>query len=195
MILKKNRRYILKLLGLTCSSLFISNHSVNSAFFFNRYKDDKVKGIPDDWFKLDQTVHQYGNYILGLKLKNITPRMVIAPHFKTRGRVRNSLPPKKMWKDIGPTLKVVDKLCDEIGLPVKEILSVYRSPEYNKAVRGNKGSYHMRNQAVDFVFKSRSSWSVAKTARKLRCKEIFKGGIGTYRRFVHIDTRGENVDW
>ena len=72
MILKKNRRYILKLLGLTCSSLFISNHSVNSAFFFNRYKDDKVKGIPDDWFKLDQTVHQYGNYILGLKLKNIT---------------------------------------------------------------------------------------------------------------------------
>ena len=66
MILKKNRRNILKTFGLIVSSLFISSNSVNSAFFFNRYKDDKVKGIPDDWFKIEPNVHQYGNYILDL---------------------------------------------------------------------------------------------------------------------------------
>lgn len=195
MVLKKNRRSILKLFGLTSTSLFISSQTVDCAFFFNRYKDDKVKGIPDDWFKLEPNVHQYGNYILSLKLKNITPRMVIAPHFKTRGKVRNSLPPKKMWKQIGPTLKVIDKLSLDIGVPIKEILSVYRSPEYNKAVRGNKGSYHMCNKAVDISFKNKSSWSVAKSTRKLRSNKFFKGGIGTYKRFVHIDTRGKNVDW
>ena len=195
MILKKNRRNILKTFGLIVSSLFISSNSVNSAFFFNRYKDDKVKGIPDDWFKIEPNVHQYGNYILDLNLKNITPRMVIAPHFKNRGKIRNSIPPKKLWKQIGPTLKVVDKLCDEIGLPIKELLSVYRSPEYNKAVRGNKGSYHMCNRAIDVAFKNKSSWRVAKAARQLRSDNFFKGGIGTYHSFVHIDTRGKNADW
>ena len=195
MILKKNRRNILKTFGLIVSSLFISSNSVNSAFFFNRYKDDKVKGIPDDWFKIEPNVHQYGNYILDLNLKNITPRMVIAPHFKNRGKIRNSIPPKKLWKQIGPTLKVVDKLCDEIGLPIKELLSVYRSPEYNKAVRGNKGSYHMSNQALDVTFCKTSPYRVAHAARRLRADKVFKGGIGRYYGFVHIDTRGKNADW
>ena len=195
MILKKNRRNILKTFGLIVSSLFISSNSVNSAFFFNRYKDDKVKGIPDDWFKIEPNVHQYGNYILDLNLKNITPRMVIAPHFKNRGKIRNSIPPKKLWKQIGPTLKVVDKLCDEIGLPIKELLSVYRSPEYNKAVRGNKGSYHMSNQALDVTFCKTSPYRVAHAARRLRADKVFKGGIGRYSGFVHIDTRGKNADW
>ena len=71
------------------------------------------------------------------------------PHFKSRRGTHNSLPPSKLWKKIGPTLKVIDKLCDEIGLPVKEIVSAYRSPEYNKAVRGKSRSYHMSNQALD----------------------------------------------
>tara|TARA_R110000772_G_scaffold261888_1_gene380604 strand:+ start:1074 stop:1586 length:513 start_codon:yes stop_codon:yes gene_type:complete len=168
---------------------------VGGAFIAYRYKSDEVPGIPDDWFILDNNVHRYGNYILSLKLKHITPRMVIAPHFKTRGRVRNSIPPKKMWKQIGPTLKIIDKLCDEIGAPIKEIVSVYRSPGYNKAVRGNRGSYHMTNQAIDVMFNRTSPWRVAHVARQLRADKVFKGGIGRYSHFVHIDTRGVNADW
>jgi hypothetical protein len=189
------RRKLLKLFGLTGSCLFISSLPVGSAFIRHKDYNKKVKGIPDEWFVLNNDVYRYANYILKLNLKNITPRMVIAPHFKTRGKVRNSIPPKKMWKQIGPTLKVVDKLSDAIGLPIKEILSAYRSPQYNKAVRGNRGSYHMTNQAVDVVF-NKSAWRVAKTARVLRDKnKTFEGGIGTYRGFVHIDTRGKNADW
>jgi hypothetical protein len=192
--MNKPRRKFLKLFGLTSSSLFISNLPVGSAFIRHEDFNKKVKGIPDEWFILNNDVYRYANYILKLNLKNITPRMVIAPHFKTRGRVRNSIPPKKLWKKVGPTLKVIDKLCNEVGLPVKEIVSAYRSPEYNKAVHGNIGSYHMTNQAVDVVF-NKSSWRVAKAARVLRDNKTFKGGIGTYRGFVHIDTRGKNADW
>lgn len=189
------RRKLLKLFGLTSSSLFISSLPVGSAFIQHKDYNKKVKGIPDEWFVLNNDVYRYANYILKLNLKNITPRMVIAPHFKTRGKVRNSIPPKNMWKQIGPTLKVVDQLSDNIGLPIKEILSAYRSPQYNKAVRGNRGSYHMTNQAVDVVF-NKSAWRVAKAARVIRDKnKTFEGGIGTYRGFVHIDTRGKNADW
>ena len=82
-----------------------------------------------------------------------------------------------------------------IGEPVKEIVSVYRSPGYNKAVRGNRGSYHMSNQAIDVMFNKTSPWKVARAAKQMRNKKVFKGGIGRYRHFVHIDTRGVNADW
>ena len=40
-------------------------------------------------------------YIQSLNLRNITPRMVLAPHFKSRGGVSNSLPPKTYWQKLG----------------------------------------------------------------------------------------------
>lgn len=194
-MINHRKRKFLKLFGLTSSSLFISSLPIGSAFIRHEDFNKKVKGIPDEWFVLNNDVYRYANYILKLNLKNLTPRMVIAPHFKTRGKVRNSIPPKKMWKQIGPTLKVIDQLSNSIGLPIKEIISAYRSPEYNKAVHGNRGSYHMTNQAIDVVF-NKSAWRVAKAARDLRDKnKTFEGGIGTYRGFVHIDTRGKNADW
>ena len=194
-----HRRNFIKTAGLTTSGVLIGTPSVGGGFFndlFGNYSKDEVKGLPKDWLEhAGVYVYQYGNFILGLKLRHITPRMVMAPHFKSRRGTHNSLPPKKLWKKIGPTLKVIDKLCDEIGLPVKEIVSAYRSPEYNKAVRGKSRSYHMSNQALDVTFCKTSPWRVAKAAKQLRDRRVFSGGIGRYRGFVHIDTRGVNVDW
>ena len=194
-----HRRNFIKTAGLTTSGVLIGTPSVGGGFFndlFGNYSKDEVKGIPKDWLEhAGVYVYQYGNFILDLKLRHITPRMVMAPHFKSRRGTHNSLPPKKLWKKIGPTLKVIDKLCDEIGLPVKEIVSAYRSPEYNKAVRGKSRSYHMSNQALDVTFCKTSPWRVAHAARRLRADKVFKGGIGRYSGFVHIDTRGVNVDW
>ena len=194
-----HRRNFIKTAGLTTSGVLIGAPSVGGGFFndlFGNYSKDEVKGIPKDWLEhAGVYVYQYGNFILGLKLRHITPRMVMAPHFKSRRGTHNSLPPKKLWKKIGPTLKVIDKLCDEIGLPIKEIVSAYRSPEYNKAVRGKSRSYHMSNQALDVTFCKTSPWRVAKAAKQLRDRRVFSGGIGRYRGFVHIDTRGVNVDW
>jgi hypothetical protein len=36
---------------------------------------------------------------------------------------------------------------------------------------------------------------VATMIRRYRDKGHFRGGIGRYRTFTHIDTRGENIDW
>ena len=79
--------------------------------------------------------------------------MVLAPHFKTRGRTHNSLPPKTQWKQMAATLKVVDKMISQMGAPLREITSAYRSPRYNRAVGGKSGSYHMQNMALDLQFR------------------------------------------
>lgn len=197
-----NKRRFLKISLLSSSFLFIgSNKKVFGGLFdfssFGIYSKKPVPGIPSEWFNLiGEELYQYANYILSLGLKNISPRMVIAPHFKCRKKIKNCLPPKKLWRKIGPTLKVIDDLSNELGVPVKEILSVYRSPDYNRAVHGNVGSFHLKNKAVDVRFEKVNSWHVAKAARNLRDKKkAFKGGVGYYRGFVHIDTRGYNSDW
>ena len=61
--------------------------------------------------------------------------------------------------------------------------------------RGAKsGSWHQANVAVDVKFPERAS-KVTAAARSLRERGLFKGGVGGYWNFTHIDTRGENVNW
>jgi len=180
--------------GAAAAGLILSLDEAEAGLF--GYSSSAVPGIPQSWVRakgLD--VNRYANYIKKLRLKNITPRMVLAPHFKTRGRVHNTLPPKSSWKKMGATLKVIDRLSNEMGVPVKSILSAYRSPRYNRAVGGKSGSYHMSNVAIDIQFHGTSSWRVASVARYLRKKGTFEGGVGRYSSFVHVDTRGHNVDW
>lgn len=160
------------------------------------YSTKPVKGIPDAWVKAQGVdVLRYANYIKGLKLKNITPAMVLKPHFKKRGRVSNSIPPRSMWKRMAYTLRVIDRLAYELNSPVKELLSIYRSPSYNRACRGRSRSQHMENRAVDVKFTRASPWRVAKKVREMRSKGMFRGGVGQYSSFVHVDTRGSNADW
>lgn len=188
-----------KFLGVTggAAAGFLLSAEDASAGWFGFYSSKPVPGIPESWVRLQgSNVNRYANYVQGLRLRSITPRMVLAPHFKTRGNVVNSIPPKRIWKKIGPTLKVIDQMSREMGLPVKAIYSAYRSPRYNAAVRGHPRSWHQFNQAVDVVFHGAGSRHVASVARFLRDrKRSFRGGIGTYRGFVHVDTRGFNSDW
>ena len=196
-----NKRQFLKTSALIGSAYITGTSSTKSRWFANLFNSknnsNEVTGIPDQWVQVGgNMVYEYANYILGLNLRNITPRMVIESHFKCRGKTRNSLPPKSMWQKIHPTLEIVDAMTDVVGRPIDSIISAYRSPNYNQAVRGKSRSYHMQNQAVDVVFKNTSAWKVTKVARHLRDKEKeFKGGIGHYKYFTHIDTRGFNSNW
>lgn len=166
------------------------------AAFFGLIGDKPVPGIPHAWVQAKGSdVTRYARFIQGLNLRNITPRMVLAPHFKSRGGVPNSLPPMSYWKRVGPTLKLIDKIATRIGSPLKEIASAYRSPSYNRAVGGRSKSYHMQNMACDIKFHGVSTYHVASAAKDLRNQGLFKGGIGRYSAFVHVDTRGLNVDW
>ncbi|MEM6911770.1 MAG: D-Ala-D-Ala carboxypeptidase family metallohydrolase [Verrucomicrobiota bacterium] len=184
------RRGSLKVGLLGSAGLFLP-HSAQ-AFFFQSHPEVR---LPDTWKKrLGSRGQQYANFLGSLKLKNVTPYQVLYPHLKTRGKVANSVPPKRLWKNIRETLQVTDKLAGILRLPVKEVVSAYRSPRYNSACRGKSRSLHMENKALDLKFDC-SSWRVAKAARLMREKGHFEGGVGYYRNFVHVDTRGSNVDW
>jgi uncharacterized protein YcbK (DUF882 family) len=90
--------------------------------------------------------------------------------------------------DIG----VLDLLCDVKNRirAAKEIqiISGYRSPEYNDYLRGigrnvAKNSYHMQGIAIDFSIQGFSMNSLSQAA-----KSFLAGGVGQYAEFVHIDT-------
>jgi len=190
------RRRFMGVVGAAAAGVIITSNKADAGLFGFGYSSAPVSGIPESWVRakgLD--VYRYANFIKKLHLRNITPRMVLAPHFKTRGRIINTLPPQKSWKKMAPTLKVIDRLASEMGSPVDTILSAYRCPRYNRAVRGKSRSFHLNNQAVDVQFHGASPWRVASVARFLRKKGKFDGGVGRYSSFVHVDTRGYNADW
>jgi hypothetical protein len=106
----------------------------------------------------------------------------------------NTDPPKKLWKNLKATALVIDEFRAQIKLPVV-LTSIYRSPAYNRAIGGATASRHMEFDAIDFVVKGSTvgpaEW--AQLLKDMRSVNMFKGGIGTYSSFVHVDTRGVNV--
>lgn len=94
-----------------------------------------------------------------------------------------------------PTLRVADELAKRLDAPLVRINSAYRSPRYNARIGGAAShSQHLNNNALDLKFACGGS-EAARLARRLRDEGAFVGGIGIYRNFVHLDTRGENVTW
>lgn len=187
------RRRFLGWLAAFGGGIMMSAQEVKAGLF---YSTRPVEGIPKEWVdRKGADVLRYANYIKGLRMKNVTPHMVLAPHFKTRGSTGNSLPPRYMWNRIAGTLRVIDEMAGRMRAPVRDLLSIYRSPSYNRAVRGRSRSQHLENRAIDCQFRGVSAWTVTKTARKLRAEGRFSGGVGSYSSFTHIDTRGQNVDW
>lgn len=174
----------------------LAGTSPASAFFFKKSDPVNLSGLPHHWVRLQgRNLAAYADFLTGLRLKHVTPRQVIDAHAKRRGTVWNMLPPQHMWRNMAPTLKAVDKVAAQVGSPVKEIVSAYRSPAYNRRCAGaSRGSWHQANVAVDVKFPV-SSWTVSKTSRALRSRGLFQGGVGHYSSFTHIDTRGQNVDW
>ncbi|MFK7850890.1 MAG: D-Ala-D-Ala carboxypeptidase family metallohydrolase [Akkermansiaceae bacterium] len=206
-----SRRKVIGTIGLA-STAFCASTLQSSAWFWKKNDDipvvkvnssgrtvrasNTVGELPDEWVRLQgRNLKGYSSYIKSLRLKNISTHTVIAAHAKQRGSVWNSLPPKNWWKRMGYTLKVVDRVSATMGVPVKEIVSAYRSPQYNARCAGAKRkSWHQANVAVDVKFHTSPRTATA-TARSLRDRGLFKGGIGSYSSFTHIDTRGVNVNW
>ncbi len=153
-------------------------------------------GVPDEWLPtLGQPLIGYSAFVGGLQLKRVSVRQVMAPHLKMRGNVRCGLPPTALWKSMRPTLLMVEEIGDLLGEDVGEVISAYRSPEYNAKCPGAAvGSQHLKNVALDLVFPS-SARRVAEAAREVRANSKFQGGIGSYSNFTHIDTRGTVADW
>jgi Peptidase M15 len=104
-----------------------------------------------------------------------------------------SVPPRKLWLNIVPTLRTIrDDVVPRVG-PV-EALSVFRTNQINKCIRGAHKSYHMRFHAIDM--QPTNSIPRDEMVSKLCGLHRRKGnalqiGLGIYggKRF-HIDTAG-----
>jgi N-acetylmuramoyl-L-alanine amidase len=115
---------------------------------------------------------------------------------RERKGVKNSAPPRSLWKNIVPSLRIVDELRESFGKPCR-ILSSYRSPAYNKAVGGAPLSQHKEFTALDIAFDGVPPERVYERLIEWRKAGKFVGGLGLYPSsgFVHIDTRGRNSTW
>jgi len=108
----------------------------------------------------------------------------------------NTDPPKALWPNIVELVGVLVKLKSRLGNPSITFNSVYRSPAYNASVGGANASQHMQFKAADIVVHNGDGpqdW--ASEVLRMRGEGIFKGGVGIYGSFVHVDTRGHNADW
>jgi hypothetical protein len=152
--------------------------------------------LPEEWLHREaKLLPGYSRYLAKLNLKSICPKQVIEAHAKSTGPIWNTLPPKAWWTRMGYTLRVADRIALEMNVSQVEIISAYRCPAYNANCEGAKSrSWHQANVALDIKFPMRPS-RVAAVARNLRDRGLFKGGVGGYWNFTHIDSRGENMDW
>ncbi len=151
--------------------------------------------VSRDWARQNgKQANEYLRYLNGLRLRKVNPEQLIAAHAKQRGSVWNSLPPKQWWNRMGYALRVVDRVAMEMNLDRVEVISAYRTPSYNAYCGGRSRSWHQANVAVD-IKGSVSAYQFTKTARQLRDEGLFRGGVGSYRAFTHIDARGQNINW
>lgn len=195
------RRSALRLLALTGAGIFVGTSQAGAFFdFLSTYSASpetlRSLGIPAEWSSLlGPQLPGYAAFLQKLNLHTITVRQMIEPHTHTHGQVHNTLPPRAMWGNIKNTLKMVDSLSSRLHLQVKDAISIYRCPAYNATCPGAKSSsFHMRNNAIDVVYPCPPG-KVAAMARAMRATGLYKGGVGRYANFTHLDTRGNNADW
>ena len=110
---------------------------------------------------------------------------------------RNDLPPPGLWPNIAKTARMLDEIRHRLGAPVR-LLSIYRNASYNSCIEGERGSLHMKFNAIDWTCSSGSVSTWRDVARAVRSSNPeFEGGVGYYpaSRFIHIDTRGYPANW
>jgi len=126
------------------------------------------------------------------KIKHFTAKELFFRGNSDKKLQLNTDPPKKYWNNMIETVKVADAARDLLGRPLR-VNSAYRSPAYNKAIKGSTNSQHLYFRALDLG--TTAPKTLAKALNELRSQGVFKGGIGVYKTFVHLDTRGTNANW
>ena len=149
-------------------------------------------GVPD------AVVQRFRSFLAPLNLRHFDAKEFLAlgsGHFSGgRGHGLNTAPPESLWPNIVATAEVLDALRERLGAPI-QINSAYRSPGYNRAIGGESQSWHMQFRACDITASGVSAARVADAVQKMRDQGMFRGGIGRYASFTHVDTRGVNANW
>ncbi len=103
----------------------------------------------------------------------------------------NTLPPWDMRFAIAAQARMVSALRSYFAAPLT-VLSWYRSPAYNRAIKGSPNSYHLSGIATDLTG---AELDVLCLVAKKMQKAGLIGGLGIYgnRGFIHIDAGPSRV--
>jgi hypothetical protein len=107
---------------------------------------------------------------------------------------KNRIPEEALWPNVAPLVKALDAVREQVGKPVR-LTNVYRHGSYNTCIGGVATSQHSLFRAADIVVSGIDAAACADCAQVVRAQNVFTGGIGRYKSFVHIDVRGHNADW
>lgn len=89
----------------------------------------------------------------------------------------------------------LEVLRAKVGRPVY-IVSGYRTPDYNRSVGGARNSQHVFGRAADIRVDELSTIDLAAAIESLIAEgAMLEGGVGTFRTWVHYDTRGTRARW
>ena len=190
------RRNFLRASLLTAGGLFAPAGVSQAGSVVSGRSELNLAELPAEWVRRQgPDLHAYGRYLSALRLRHISVQQIIASHARKKGSVWNALPGRDSWRQISQTLRVVDEISVRLSTSVKGVTSAFRSPSYNARCPGAKpNSCHKENVALDLQFHA-STHAVARAARNIREEGKFRGGVGRYTGFTHVDTRGYNVDW
>lgn len=157
-----------------------------------------------DEFFLLQPTQRLERYIDSFGFENFSGSEFTPYWSYTCGSTRNSVPPEHLWPEVIRPLALLQKLRTHFGASVY-ITSTYRSPSYNACIGGASASRHMSFNAIDFQCRRGTprQWrDFLDNERGVQDDPLnpgetyqFKGGLGLYRSFVHIDTRPWVANW
>lgn len=112
--------------------------------------------------------------------------------------------PNELLKNIFPSLQILQLIRDSVKTPII-INSTFRSKEHNLFVGGKPFSLHLVFNAIDFSVPTFSSEALIHLHSQILDRKFTKiimfndspilvtphlMGIGLYKTFIHIDTRG-----
>ena len=132
--------------------------------------------------------HLYRNDIRHFTAREIAPVGKLANGIGPASK----LPPEPRWDNIIPTLHVMEELRAALGVPLF-VNSCYRDPAYNRAIGGARYSLHVAFNAIDFspAFDLPGDDDLQFIYEYLDSHhDSRKFGLGIYRSFIHLDTRG-----
>lgn len=142
-----------------------------------------------------QLAKELERFIDELKLTHFKGREFTPYWDRAKNGVKNTVPPRQHWANIVKPLQMLNTLRTQCGSPIY-LTSTYRSPKYNAQLAGAADqSRHLVFNAIDFYSEQFTPRQLHAALKKMRDGGMFKGGLGLYKTFVHIDTRGYNADW
>ena len=85
-----------------------------------------------------------------------------------------------MFKRGAKYIKALDKRCEV------RVTSTFRTKRHNRRVGGVWNSLHLKDEAIDFVLNSNSSWC---RGEAIRLAYKYDVAIIMYEKHVHVDSR------